>query len=106
MAAIRSLYTRMGFSVAVAQSMVDEQGLTLLDDIKILTDQRVEALCKFIRRPGGREANVAPGDPGAANNLGIQVSLKAENNLMLAAYWLRHQVHYANTVVLASVRER
>ena len=27
MAAIRSLYTRMGFSVAAAQSMVDEQGL-------------------------------------------------------------------------------
>ena len=35
-------------------------------------------------------ANVAPGDPGAAN-LGIQVSHKAENNLMLAAYWLCHQ---------------
>ena len=94
MAAIRSLYTRMGFSVTAAQSMVDEQGLTSLDDIKVLTDQRVEALCKVIRRPGGREANVAPGDPGAAN-LGIQVSLKAENNLMLAAYWLRHQDRFS-----------
>jgi hypothetical protein len=50
------------------------------------------SLCKVIRCPGGREANAdaAPGDPGPAN-LGIQVSLKAENNLMLAAYWLRHQ---------------
>ena len=53
--------------------MVDEQGLTSLEDIKVLTDQRVEALCKVIRCPGGREANVAPGDPGAAN-LGIQLS--------------------------------
>ena len=108
MAAIRSLYTRMGFSVAAAQSMVDEQGLTSLDDIKVLTDQRVEALCKVIRRPGGREANVAPGDPGAAN-LGIQVSLKAENNLMLAAYWLRHQDRVSRVpnpanVTLESVR--
>jgi hypothetical protein len=30
------------------------------------------------------------GNPGAAN-LGIQVSQKAETNLMLAAYWLHHQ---------------
>jgi len=52
--AIRTLYTRMGFSVAAAQSMLDEQGLTSLDDIKVLTDQRVEALCKVIRHPGGR----------------------------------------------------
>ena len=51
MAAIRSLYTRMGCSVvAAAQSMVDEQGLTSLDDIKVLTDQRVESLCKVIAR--------------------------------------------------------
>ena len=87
----------MGFSVAAAQSMVDEQGLTSLDDIKVLTDQRVDALC-----------NNAPGDPGAAN-LGIQVSLKAENNLMLAAYWLRHQdcvsrVPNPANVTLASIR--
>ena len=75
-AAICSLYKRMGFSVATVQSMVDEQGLTLLDNITILTDQRVKSLCKVILRPGGRNANIAP-DPGAAN-LGIQVSLKAE----------------------------
>jgi hypothetical protein len=37
--AIRTLYTRMGFSAAAAQSMVDKQGLTLLDDIKVLTKQ-------------------------------------------------------------------
>ena len=85
--AIRLLYTCMGFSAAAAQSMVDEQGLTSLEDIKALTDQRVESLCKVIRRPGGRDANVAPGDPGAAN-IGIQVSLKAEFNLMLAAFLL------------------
>jgi hypothetical protein len=42
--AIRTLYTRKGFSAAAAQSMVDEQGLTSLDDIKVLTDQRVESL--------------------------------------------------------------
>jgi hypothetical protein len=89
-AAIHLLYTRMSFSVASAQSMVDEQGLTLLDNIKVFTDQRVESLYKVIRCPGGRKTNVAPGHPGAAN-LGIQVSLKAEFNLMLAAYWLRHQ---------------
>ena len=56
--AIRSLYTRMGFPAAAAQSMVDEQGLTLLDNIKVLTNQqRVESLCKVIRCPGGRKAN-------------------------------------------------
>jgi hypothetical protein len=36
----RTLYTRMDFSAAAAQSMlVDEQGLTSLDDIKVLTKQ-------------------------------------------------------------------
>jgi hypothetical protein len=89
-AAICSLYARMGFSVAAAQSMVDEQGLTLLDNIKVCNDQRVKSLCKVICCPGGRNANVAPGDPGAAN-LGIQVSLKAEFKIILGAYWLRHQ---------------
>ena len=46
--------------------MVDEQGLTLLNNIKVLTNQRVEYLCKVIRRQGGRDANIAPGDPSAA----------------------------------------
>ena len=78
--AICLLYTCMGFSVAAAQSMVDKQGLTFLDNIMVLTDQRVKALCKEICCPGGRDANVAPGDPGAAN-LGIQVSLKAKTTL-------------------------
>jgi hypothetical protein len=107
-AAICLLYTHMGFSVAAAQSIMDEQGLTLLDSIKVLTDQRVESLCKVIRCPGGHNANVAPGNAGAAN-LDIQVSLKAEFNLMLAAYWLRHQdrvfiVPNPADVTLASVQ--
>jgi hypothetical protein len=106
---LSSYTTCMGFSVAAAQSMVDEQALTLLDNIKVLTNQsRVESLCKVIRCPGGRKANVAPGDPGAAN-LGIQVSLKAEFNLMLTAYWLCHQDRVSRIpnpadVTLASVR--
>jgi hypothetical protein len=106
-AAIRSPYTRVGFSAVAAQFIVDEQGLTSLQDIKTLTDEQVKDLCKVIRRPGGREA-AAPGDPGAAN-LGIQVSLKAEHNLMLAAYWLRHQDRVSRVpspadVTLVSVR--
>ena len=50
-----------------------------MEELNILTDGEIENLCKFIRMPGGINpiTNV--------DNLGIQVSLSAENNLKLAS---------------------
>ncbi|KAI2495418.1 hypothetical protein MHU86_19093 [Fragilaria crotonensis] len=58
---------------------------------------------KLIRRPGG----VIPGQVNAAGNAvpnpGIQVNARAETNLKLAAFYLRHQVRIGRTVTPADV---
>ena len=57
-----------------------------MEELDIITDGEIENLCKVIRRTCGINpiTNVA--------NLGIQVSLRAENNLNLARFFLKHKV--------------
>jgi hypothetical protein len=51
--AMRTMFNRIGFTVAASQEViVDEQGMNTLDEIKLLTDNEIENLCKVIRRPG------------------------------------------------------
>ena len=82
-----------------------------LEDFRILTDSKVESLVKVIRRPGGTIADPAPGAAPDTRipNPGIAVSLRAENNLKLACYYLRHKQKTsctvnANDITLANVR--
>jgi len=103
MNAIRTVFTRLGFSVPAAQSIVDDQQINSLDEIRILRDSEVENLCKVIRCPGGTLPAADPDAP-AVPNPGINVSLRAENNLKLAAFcWLRHQVRVSREVTPADI---
>jgi ribosomal protein S13 len=52
-AAMRTMFTRIGFTAATAQAIVEDQGLDNLAEVKLLTDDEIESLCKVLRRPGG-----------------------------------------------------
>jgi hypothetical protein len=81
---------RIGFSAAASQVLVDEQGMDTLAEIQLLTDDKIENLCKVVRRPGGTVPGPNPGD-APVNNPGTPVNLRAENHLKLLAFLLRHQ---------------
>ncbi len=78
-AVMRGVMTRIGFSEAAAQALVEEQGMDSLEEVKLLSDDEIQSLCKVIRRPGG----TIPGAAGAApvNNPGVQVNQRAEGHL-------------------------
>lgn len=93
-AAMRTALQRLGFSPAASASIVTDQAIESVDELSTLTDKEVENLCKVVRRPGGQVPDPNHAGAGAAplvNNPGTPVSLQAENNLKLAAYWLRYR---------------
>lgn len=93
---MRSALERLGFSADAATAVCDQQDIDELDELKVLTDKEVENLCKVVRRPGGTIAD--PANPGQLiPNPGHQVSMRAENNLKLACYYVRHQERVSRT---------
>ena len=89
-AAIRTALVRIGFVDAAAGAIVEDQGIDSLEEIRLLTDNEITNLSKLFRRPG----RTVPGVGGAAAapvaNPGIQVNARAENNMKLLAFYLRH----------------
>ena len=102
LAALRTALGRLGFTNAAATAITaaDQQDIGDLEELRFLTDTEVENLCKVIRRPGGT-INDAAGNP--VPNPGIPVTLRAENNLKLAAYFLRHRKRVSRPVVAADI---
>ena len=73
--------------------ITDLHDIDCMEDIEILTDGEIKNLCKVIRRPGGINTitNVA--------NLEIQVSLRADKNLNLSSFFIKHKVRTGRLVV-------
>jgi hypothetical protein len=74
---MRATMTRIGFTQAAAQAIVDEQDISSLGEVQLLTDDEIESLCKVICCPG----EMVPGaGHGAApvQNHGVQVNQRAE----------------------------
>ena len=81
--------TRLGFSAKAAGFITDDQGLDTLDELKVLTNDEIESLCKVVWHPGGIVPNPNAGDPGqpaTLSNPGEKVPLRAELKLKLACY--------------------
>ena len=76
---------RIGFIPDAADAAAQQQGVTDIDVLELMTDNDVKALCKNIRSPGGvaRFGNTTRADPGHL------VSLVAEANLKLCICWIR-----------------
>ena len=85
--AIRAALQRLGFTNEAQTSITNSQDIDTIAELSILTDSEAESLCKVLRRPGGMvqvNGNEVP-------NPGTTVSIRAENNLKLACYYLRHR---------------
>ena len=94
---LRNAYVWIEFSTEATLVITDTQGIDCMQELKIFTDGEIENLCKVIRRPGGINpiTNIA--------NLGIQVSLRAENNLKLASFFLKHKVRTIRVVISSGI---
>lgn len=104
--AMRAAFVRLGFTNAAANDIAADQGIDSVDELSLLTDSEIEALCKVVRRPGGTIANPqagVAGQPPTVPNPGKTVSLRAENNMKLAAYWLRFRANTSRTTTAAEI---
>ena len=90
---LQSDYGWIGFSAEVAVVITETQGIYCMEELDILTDRDIDNLCKVIRRPGGINpiTNVA--------DLGLQVPLRAKNNLKLSRIFLKHKTRTLRVAV-------
>ena len=107
---MRQLYQRLGFDEAAANTIINQQNVATLEDIRDLDESRYSNLCKNLRRPGGtipnpaaQGAKAAPGAPANVPNPGIAVPESAEFNLQLAVYFLRHKRRVSRPVLIGDV---
>jgi hypothetical protein len=110
---MRTAFTHFGCFLAAVRAIVDEQGIISIDELKILTDTEIENLCKEVRRPGGQVANpnmAKAGQQPQLPNHGKSISLWAELNIKLAAYYIRHCLNHvsrdcnAASITLAAIQ--
>ncbi|KAL3934951.1 MAG: hypothetical protein SGARI_003168 [Bacillariaceae sp.] len=104
-AAIRTALGRLGMSPEAAQA-VTEQGMDDIDEFRIMDDNQVETLCKRLSRPGGTTANPdagAPGQPARIPNPGFAVSMRTEENLKLACFYIRMRDRVSRPVTAADI---
>ena len=76
--------------MAVQEATVDDQGIDTFEEVKLLSDNKIESLYNVLHRPGGMIAGAAADVP-VIQNPGIQVNQSAEGHLKLMAFYLRHQ---------------
>ena len=88
---------RIVFPAEDSLVITDTQVTDCMEYIDILTDGEIENFCKVVRRPGGINpiTNVA--------NLGLQVSLRDENNLKLARLFLKHKIRIVRVAVSTNI---
>ena len=103
---IRAALQRMGCSAAAATAITDDQTYDSIELLEELDDEQVKTMCAAIWKPGGQ---VAGAGGVLAPDHGHQISARAEQNLKLMGYWLRHQRRISRTaapgdITLATVR--
>jgi hypothetical protein len=100
--AFRNAFVRLSFSVEAATYLVETQGLNSIQALQDLDAKTAATVCKAVRRPGGAIAgphNVQIPNPG------VEVSIKAESNLILLAFWARHLLRVSRTAGPADITD-
>jgi hypothetical protein len=109
-AAMRAMFERLGFTPCATSSLKgNDHGINTLEEVVFLNDKDIYSLVKQLRLPGGMIAGpeIVGGDeqgkPGPlVANPGHSVSIRAETNLKLAVFYLRHQARISRIVAPAS----
>ena len=83
---LRNAYVRILFSAEAGLMITDSQGIDCMEELEIINDGEINNMCKVIRRPG--EINPIT----KVANLGLQVFLRAKNNLNLSRFFLNHKI--------------
>ena len=94
--ALRQALTRMGFSADAAREITTTQGIDSMAEFEVLSDTEVSSLCGVVMKPGGMDAH------GNQNN-GLEVALRAENNLKLMCYFIQYQTRTSRAVNPAEI---
>jgi hypothetical protein len=96
------MYACVGFNNGADDNIVDVQQINTRTELGYLNNKDVVNLCKTICRPGGHlpnQAFIAGGAmPATIPYGGIMVSQRAETNLQLAAYTVRHHARISRNV--------
>ena len=91
---LRAMLQNIGFQQDAATYIVDTQGFDNAQDYADMTNSDIENICKITRRPGGQ--NAANNGP----NNGISVSMKAEKNLKMVAFYYRYQIRTSRPLII------
>ena len=105
-ALLRDMYVRIGFTIQMATAITGTQLIDDLDELENLHDKDVEKVCKALKNPGGTIPNPNAGQRGAPANIpnpGFNVPVKGEQNLKLAAYYVRHQKRISRPIVIPAL---
>jgi hypothetical protein len=106
-AAMRSLFGRLGLSNAAAHFVVNDQSIDELMILKRLSDDEIESLCRICRKPGGQIINPAYDADRTLNanivNPGISVAALHQENIKLAAFYLRLMANVSRACAFADV---
>ena len=91
----------MHTTAKVVNEITATQDIDTIEELQILTDDKVETLCNAIHHLGGLMPNpafnaaggapvaLAAGVPAQITNTGHMILARAENNIKLTAYFLR-----------------
>ena len=67
--AVCAAFTRLGLSAKADGFITDDQGLETFYELKVLTNDEIESICKVVRHPGGTVPNPNTEDPGQPDSL-------------------------------------
>ena len=95
-AASKTMLGLLGFSEEAANKIYDVQGVNAISEWKEMDDEAITTLCKVLRRPGGTAA-------GGGADPGVMVSARAETNLKLAVFFMKHQERVSRGVQWSDV---
>ena len=87
--AMNDMYLHLGFSISATLVLRVDQGMENLDELELLSDIEVEALCKLVRRPGGHIVNpnaAGAGQPEFIPVQGSTISIHSVSNLKHACF--------------------
>jgi hypothetical protein len=97
LAALRTMFSRIGFSNDAATRLVDAQGLTSMDVIGKMDSKKVQACCYGLKKPGGQIPHPTLADTMIPDP-GTRVGIVEETNLELLAFLVRHYIRVSRAL--------